>query len=212
MVKIYFIRHGQSVANEKDIFLGQHNLDLTELGKKQAKIVANYLKDIKVDQIYSSDLTRAYHTAEQTAKLINMPIITDMGLREIDGGLWEEIEFAKLKTLYPKNFNLFVNDLGNASVEGGESIMQMHERFYNTVKNIAENSEDKNLFIFTHATVIRCFSAMISGAGKDGIQKFAWPSNTSVTEVDYENGEFKLIKYSYDEFMGDLITTLSDKV
>ena len=63
MVKLYFIRHGESLANQKDVFIGQYDFDLTEKGRKQAEMVADYLKDVKVDAIYSSDLLRAYHTA-----------------------------------------------------------------------------------------------------------------------------------------------------
>ena len=73
MVKLYLFRHGQSKANLNNVFLGQHNMDLTENGICQAKLTAKYLKDIPVDVIYSSDLTRAHETAKETAKLVTEP-------------------------------------------------------------------------------------------------------------------------------------------
>ncbi len=208
MVKLYLIRHGQSKANEKDVFLGQHDLGLTELGIKQAKITANYLKDIQVDAIYSSDLSRAYHTAEQTAKLLNLPITTDKGLREIDGGLWEELPFYGLKEKFYDNFIAFTTDIGFSKVDGGESVAELYDRFNNTVEKIAKANDGKTVLIFSHATCIRCFGAMSMGKGLEGMQSVAWPNNASVTQVEYEDGNFKLIKYGYDDFMGGLKTSL----
>ena len=54
--KIYFIRHGESQANAQNVFIGHTDLDLTEKGHKQAQKTAEFLKDVSVDKIYSSDL------------------------------------------------------------------------------------------------------------------------------------------------------------
>ena len=53
------IRHGQSIGNLNRVYLGHTDWDLTELGYKQAELVCEYLKDEKIDIIYSSDLIRA---------------------------------------------------------------------------------------------------------------------------------------------------------
>lgn len=209
MVKLYLIRHGQSKANLNNVFLGQHNMDLTENGICQAKLTAKYLKDIPVDVIYSSDLTRAHETAKETAKLVNIPIIIDKGLREIDGGLWEEMNFSEIKKYYPKNFLDFTTNIGISKVDGGESVKEMQDRFYKCVKKIAKDNERKTVFIFAHATVIRGFAA--SCLNKD-MQSVPWPNNASVTEVDFDNDEFRLIRYGFDDFMGDIKTGLPEKI
>ena len=210
MVKLYLVRHGQSTANLNDVFLGQHNLDLTSLGLEQAKITANYLKNIHVDAIYSSDLTRAVDTAEQTAKLLNLPIILEKGLREIDGGLWEEQPFYSLKEKYYDNFVAFTTDIGSSKVDGGESVAELYERFIKTVENISKANDNKTVLIFSHATCIRCFGAFCMGKGLKNMQSVPWPNNASVTEVDYDNGKFTLVKYGYDDFMGQKKTGLSE--
>ena len=75
MTHVYFIRHGQSEGNLKHLFLGHTDLDLTDLGRKQAERVGDFFKDIHVDAIYSSDLLRAYHTACPVAKAKGLEII-----------------------------------------------------------------------------------------------------------------------------------------
>ena len=93
---LYFIRHGQSKANQINAFLGHGNLDLTTVGLTQAKLTAKFLDSVKVDAIYSSDLKRAYHTALETAKLKNLPVTTSKNLREVSAGKWEYMPFADI--------------------------------------------------------------------------------------------------------------------
>ena len=90
MTKIIVVRHAQSLANEKGIFIGHMDMDLSELGKKQAELLGKYLLDkaFPIDVIYSSDLSRAMKTAEPTAITHGLEIIPDARLREICGGDW----------------------------------------------------------------------------------------------------------------------------
>jgi probable phosphoglycerate mutase len=208
MVKIYLVRHGQSTANLNNVFLGQHDLGLTELGYEQAKITANFLKDIPVDAIYSSDIERAYHTAKETAKLVDKPIITDKGLREIDGGEWEELPFDVLWEKYYDSMIAFTTDIGNSKIEGGESVKELFDRFNGTVEKIAKENDGKIIFIFSHATSIRCFATLCMGKKVEEMKGVPWPNNASVTIAEYENGKFNLIEYGYDEFMGQKKTGL----
>ena len=96
MTRLVIIRHGQSEANANYIFAGHSDFDLSELGKDQAKLAAEYLfKRIKPDAIYSSDLLRAYHTATPVGEIFNMPVIKEKGFREIFAGAWEGLSFAE---------------------------------------------------------------------------------------------------------------------
>lgn len=64
-MEIYFIRHGQSIANKEKIFQGWSDIHLSEKGIKQAKKLSKYFKQnsVKFDELYSSNLTRAVETA-----------------------------------------------------------------------------------------------------------------------------------------------------
>ena len=57
--KIIIVRHGQSIGNATKTVLGHTDLDLSDLGYKQAEVTANELKNEKIDLIVSSDLKRA---------------------------------------------------------------------------------------------------------------------------------------------------------
>ena len=84
MTTLLLIRHGESEANRNRVFGGQINPDLQERGVMQAKLTAKFIaENYKVDKIYSSDLKRAYRTAQPLSYILNMEIKAEKRLREI---------------------------------------------------------------------------------------------------------------------------------
>ena len=96
----YLIRHGESEANKIDAFAGHSQFNLTEQGRAQAKKAAEYLSTLPIDVIYSSDLPRAYQTAQATAERLGIDIIKSERLREINAGKWQGLLFAAVKEKY----------------------------------------------------------------------------------------------------------------
>ena len=96
MVHLIIVRHGNSVGNFKRIFIGQTDWGLSELGEEQVKRTTEYLKQFKIDKIYSSDLCRAYDTVLPTAEHLGLEIHKMEGLREIYAGEWEQKPFTEI--------------------------------------------------------------------------------------------------------------------
>lgn len=214
MTTIYLIRHGESEANRRDVFLGHYDLHLTEIGRKQAQMTAAYLREQvgKPDAIYASDLARAYETAQATAACFDVPIIKVSDLREIDAGLWDNTPFSVVKEKYPESYGIWLSDIGNARCDGGESIQELQLRVVSAIRQITETQENSVIYIFTHATPIRVFAAYCLGKNLSEIKDIPWAANASVSKVVYENGSFQLLEYSCDEFMGELTTRLPSDV
>lgn len=210
--KIYLIRHGESQANEKDVFIGHTDMALTRRGQEQARIAAQYLKDIRPDAIYSSDLQRAYHTALAVAQPLGMTVTQDPDLREIYAGQWEGIPFAVLQTTRKEAYDVWLNDVAHVRCEGGESVPEVMERVTAAVRRIALAHENQVVFLFSHGTPIRAMAVHAMGKPVDELEVLPWPSNASVTEVEFDGKEFRLLRYSEDGFMGDLVTKLPDNV
>lgn len=60
----YIVRHAQSETNTAHVLSGHVDDNLSEEGIKQAQARANELRNIHFDAAFSSDLTRAHHTAK----------------------------------------------------------------------------------------------------------------------------------------------------
>lgn len=210
--KLYLIRHGQSRGNLKSLFLGHTDMDLTELGYRQAEMAAEYLKDIPVDRIYSSDLQRAYHTGCATARLKGMEITKTARMREIFAGDWEKVSFDDLVEHDGEAYGVWCRDIGNARCTNGESVMELQSRIVAELQRIAEENPGKTVMIFTHATPIRVFKAWCDGSAFGEIKDIPWATNASVTTAEYEDGKFTMLDYSIDHFMGEFVTALMGKV
>ena len=65
MTHLTLVRHGQSDWNEKNLFTGWENPDLTEQGLREAKETGQALKDMELSYSYlfTSVLDRAINTA-----------------------------------------------------------------------------------------------------------------------------------------------------
>lgn len=190
-------------------FIGQYNVELAPLGYKQAEITADYLKNEHIDAVYSSDLSRAYNTAVPTAKQHGLPIKINKTLREINAGEWENVPFTVLLEKYKEEYaGVWKHDVGRAKAPGGESVEQMYRRIASALTRIAKRNDGKTVAVFSHATPIRAFYVYALGKPVTDMQPVPYAPNASVSEFIFENGKFEVIRYGYDEFIGDLSTNL----
>ena len=88
MARIYLIRHGETDGNKFKSIQGCIDNPLNAKGIEQAEKMANYFKDIPVDAIYCSSMSRACRTAEELAKVKGLEIHPMDELREITFGEW----------------------------------------------------------------------------------------------------------------------------
>ena len=210
--RLILVRHGQSEGNLVRSFLGHTDLDITELGHKQAECTAEYLKDVKIDAIYSSDLKRAWNTAEHIAKKKDLSIIADTELREIFAGEWENRLFDDLVTEFEEDFRIWREDIGNAIPTGGESVRELSERVCAELLRIAAMYDGETVCIASHATPIRMASVKAMGLSVEDAKNVPWAPNASVTFIDVIDGELKLIEYGHNDHMGELTTVLPKNV
>jgi broad specificity phosphatase PhoE len=209
---LILVRHGESEANQRDAFLGHFDLPLTERGLAQARLAAAYLSTLPVDAIYSSDLKRAHQTSLETAKLLKLPVKTDANLREVDAGLWDNMTFAQLWETYPETFGIWANDIGNAGCDGGETTKQLRLRVMGALTYIARANRGKTVLVFCHGTPIRIAGCIGQGKPIEELKDVPWAANGSATTLEFENGSFRLVQYSREDYMGELVTKLPENV
>ena len=72
-MKLIFIRHGDP----------DYEIDgLTEKGQREAQLLADYIKNYNIDEIYMSPLGRAQQTAEYSLKALGKEAVTFDWLKE----------------------------------------------------------------------------------------------------------------------------------
>lgn len=81
------VRHGETSSNLNHIIQGHIDTKLNKTGREQVELVGQRLRKLKIDHIYTSDLSRAKKTAEAIAKHHpDTPLTVDIRLRERDMG------------------------------------------------------------------------------------------------------------------------------
>ena len=210
--RFIMIRHGFSTANDVGLFAGFLDAELTETGKKQARLCAEALENEKIDAIYSSDRSRAYDTALPIAKTHGLEVIKCSELREINGGEWEGMLYNDLCTTYPEEYSIWRYDIGNAVCTGGESVKELSARVISLLERVARENEGKTVCITTHATPIRAVCTAAAGLPVERMKEISWVGNASLNIFDYEDGIFTAVKLSDTSHLGDLCTKLPSNV
>ena len=95
---IWLLRHGSTEANVEGRFQGQLDYPLSEAGRREAKLLARRVSSAGLELLFSSDLQRAWETAQYIAAATGLkPIITPL-LRECSWGVAEGLTVAELKS------------------------------------------------------------------------------------------------------------------
>ena len=202
MTTLIVVRHGQSESNLAQIFAGQTETALTELGRAQAEETARFLDGAAIDKIYASDLSRAMNTARPTAKRHGLDIVPCASLREINAGLWEGKAYLELIEQYPE-YAKWRNDIGRAHPDGGESVRELAARVYAEIDRILAENRGKTVAIFTHATPVRMLACRWFGIPVEEAAQVPFCANASVSIAEYqESGEFhRLVHYGYKDHL-----------
>ena len=207
--KILLVRHGLSLSNEQRTFTGQLDIGLSETGKKQAELVTKFVtENYRVDQVYSSDLSRAVDTVKGIAEKSGKSVIKEKAFREIYGGAWEGKTPEELERDHNQDYRNWKADVGRAHCSKGESFEEVMNRAYERLVEIAERDIGKTIVIGTHAGVIRGLQCKFQGVDVKDMKSVPWTTNASVTEITYQNGKFKEEKISQDHYLIGLITEL----
>lgn len=213
MTTLLLIRHGESEANRQRVFAGQYDPELTDKGLQQAELTARFIaRKYSVDKIYSSNLKRAYKTAQCLGQLLGLDVTKEPGMQEINAGQWEGVPFSDLPVLFPDEYAVWNDHIGSSACPGGESVRQLGDRVMATLEKIARANDGKTVAIGTHATPVRVAQTLTQTGGLDEMENIPWVTNASVTELCYDNGKWSVNAVSQDAHLAALRTSLPANV
>ncbi|AGH97888.1 2,3-bisphosphoglycerate-dependent phosphoglycerate mutase [Micavibrio aeruginosavorus] len=198
MNTLVLLRHGQSQWNLENRFTGFHDIDLSDLGREEARQAGLRLKSagIKFDQVFTSTLQRAYHTAEIAlenagqADLLNTMIRHD-DLRERDYGDLTGLNKDETRAKFGDEQVHIWRRSYDVNPPGGESLQDVVEnrvRPYYTanIKPLVDGG--KNVLIAAHGNSLRGILIVLGAETPDTIN--AAEMETGVPLVfELENGK-----------------------
>ena len=154
--RIVLWRHGRTEWNRTNRFQGQADISLDLTGVQQAQAAAPFLEQMKPGVIWSSDLARATHTAQELAVLTGLDVTLDQRLREIHVGSWEGLTGEQVREVDPElSTQLWAGEDVRRSATG-ETVAEVGQRTAEALADLAASAEDGSTVVaVTHGVAAR---------------------------------------------------------
>lgn len=161
MTIILLARHGESDWNVSRRWQGHADRPLTPKGHEQARALAQRLRDVELDAVYSSDLRRAADTAAEVARVQRLEVVELPELREVDVGSWSGLTRAEAEERFPEGVARWRE--GFPGWDDGETYEEMTARVVDAVLGIARAHQDGRALVVSHGGPIRAIHATALG-------------------------------------------------
>ncbi|HHY90333.1 MAG TPA: histidine phosphatase family protein [Clostridiales bacterium] len=155
MMRLYIVRHGETQWNAEARAQGSQNVQLTENGINQARLLANRIQHYPIHAIYSSDLDRAYETAKIIGKKINLEVNILNELREMSFGKWEGLTMDEIQQKYHDHYIVWRSTPHQAEIPDGERLLDVQTRSLKAVHQLLKRHKDQNILIVSHGVTIK---------------------------------------------------------
>lgn len=188
-MKLYLVRHGESLSNSKGTVAQTLGSELSETGIEQAKFLAERFKNITVDVILSSPLTRAKQTAEIIQGVIGKKIIYTELLSERKNPSGFFGKHAELEKIYE-----LLRDSTDPSFHHSneENFFDLKDRAKRLLEFVS-NRKEEHILCTTHGVFSKAFIGYM-GFGEQltpqiifALQHFLRINNTGITVCEKDN-------------------------
>lgn len=188
-MRIYLIRHGESVDDIEDCYGGIADFELTDRGREQARVVGSGLADRDIQAIYSSPLARARESAELIAGVLtgNIPVFVVDELQERNTyGVLSGVNKDKAKKIFGSVLARLTEKPGysHETPIGGEDyaafVLRVRRAFEYVVRD-AQGAGRTRIAIVTHGKFSHAlFQSVLEWKGEVDLKLSA------VNVIDYE--------------------------
>lgn len=201
-MRLILVRHGDAYAGFHGVIGGQRGCrGLTPLGRRQAQALHDYLANtgrIRTDSLLASVLPRAIETAEIIAPALGLAAVRqDCDLCEVHPGQADGLAWTEYATRYG-SFDMEAEP-ERVFAPGGESWRSFHERVQRLLERIGKEFTDQTVMAVCHAGVIMASLRVLFGIPHPGTGARTRPTNTGITEWEYEQSTDRWTLNTFNE-------------
>ena len=178
--ELWLIRHAQSTWNAAGRWQGHCDSPLSELGRSQAKELAQRVDPGAVDVLVSSDLERALETARIVGAAIGREPDPDPGFRELDLGAWGGLTRPEIQERWPDVLRRFDADEFDARPAEGETRAELAVRVHAATARVVAENPGRRIAIVTHYGAIQ---ALVPGSWLENAELYRAPLASLELEV-----------------------------
>ena len=165
MTRLVVVRHGRTEWNRVERFRGRADIQLDEVGIRQAEAAAARIAEWQVSAIYSSPLNRALSTAEILARPFSLEVKLLPGIIDIDYGEWQGLSTEEATAKYGDLYSTWLNSPHQVKFPAGESLAEVRERAASAVGDLIAQHPKETIVLVSHKVV--CQILILSLLGLD---------------------------------------------
>jgi broad specificity phosphatase PhoE len=203
------VRHGATDWNLQGRCQGSTDRDLSDVGVRQAKQIAELLSEEEIHAVYSSHLRRARQTAERISQPHNLPVLIEQEVRELDHGELEGLTFNEIKANYADFLVRWRSEPAEICVPGGERLADVAERAWNGLNQIVQRHADaERILVVSHNFPILGIVCRVSGTHLNQYRTFHLDP-CGITRLKYDGGDWDLTEVNSREYPPSSLVTRS---
>ena len=197
----YLVRHGESVSNLEGRVQGQEDIELSDLGRAQARQVAAWSRSLSasppvaqslIGEVWSSPLRRARETAAEIAAVLGLPVMLEEGLCELHAGIFQGYLWADLEAEFPDEVAQWRSGDVHYRIPGGESRAQLAARGRAAIEMLARR-DTPGMIVVAHGGVLTAALGsmlgrehpLLAAAAERPFTKLPALANCSVTQLEW---------------------------
>ena len=197
----YLVRHGESVSNLEGRVQGQEDIELSDLGRAQARQVAAWSRSLSasppvaqslIGEVWSSPLRRARETAAEIAAVLGLPVMLEEGLCELHAGIFQGHLWADLEAEFPDEVAQWRSGDVHYRIPGGESRAQLAARGRAAIEMLA-GRDTPGMIVVAHGGVLTAALGsmlgrehpLLAAAAERPFTRLPALANCSVTQLEW---------------------------
>lgn len=162
-LRIYFLRHGETVYSHQGGYCGVLNPNLTPEGQAMAQAFADAYRSHPWTAIYASPMQRTLETVKPLCDATGIALQVRDGLKEMNFGDWEGKSTEEVKTRYLDDYIRWMTEPAWNSPTGGETAVEVASRAMLVVAEIEDNHQDGHVLVVSHKSTIRIMLCNLLG-------------------------------------------------
>src|SRR5438477_894725 len=160
---VFIVRHGATGLSAEDRFAGASDIELSEVGREQARRLAERLRHEEIAAVYASPMGRTVETAQILAAPHELKVQTTDGFREISHGHWEGMTRRDVEEKFPQEMAEWEKDPYTFAPAGGESGLAVTARALPALIDLVREHPGENILVVSHKATIRLLLSSLLG-------------------------------------------------
>ncbi len=188
---VIVVRHGETAWNTEKRWQGHLDSPLTPKGIGQAQALARRLAHQNFSTLYSSDLGRAYQTAQIISAATGHGVFPDARLRERNLGIFQGLTSEEIKRTYPDLYESYRIRDPDHVLPDGESLRQQVKRNISCFEELAQRHLSESILVVTHGGVLSGLFRHVLSIPLEAPRRFEFP-NSSLNIFIYREDHWTL--------------------